>query len=99
MKPSDPYQDKAWPDDHFTMTDCCRGCRDLWEARDTYRDCLKARNLWDRQECGGWPHKTVDRKEMEGWITQLLEAIREAILTEDDPEVELELFQTFVGLI
>jgi hypothetical protein len=36
---------KAEPGDHFTMTDCVRLCKQLWDARDAYRDALKARNV------------------------------------------------------
>ena len=49
MKPSDPYQDKAEPDDHFTMTDCMRACEQLVDAVIAYRDALKARNV-DRDD-------------------------------------------------
>jgi len=44
MRLRDRYEEKAEPDDHFTMTDCVRACQQMDDAVIAYRDALKARN-------------------------------------------------------
>jgi hypothetical protein len=43
MQPRDPYQEKAEPDDDFTMTDCVRAGERLIEAVHAFRDAYRAR--------------------------------------------------------